>query len=433
MKKFVIIPFLLLLAGCAREEDKSFFTAGKALQYFEKVKSACDADNGRLWGVNLYGPVMFIDRTTRKITANQQDAQGTLKLKDGVYTGTYPRELVIYNTAGEFGGTLYAIAPLPVEEDEFRIVTRAVHGLFHRFQKLSGYQSAGYNTVNMDEKNARLWIKLEWKALRKALNSDSTERKVALRDALVFHGSNRELYHSYASDETRFENNEGLATFTYLLLSTSSYEDFKTRLLENLDRTYSMPSFARSYAGIHGALYASLLYQKGYDFRKLRADTTDLCKIVKDLYEIQLPEVCRDVAGSIALNYDLETIQSEENQRIADIKDRINKQVSTFIEKPIVFLELQSPYFDFEPEDVHPMDTLGTLYSRMRVADDWGKLTIDNGGCLVSNNYKSIRITAKGLKTEKSRLSGDGWQLLLNNGWEIVQVEQNYIIRRLLP
>jgi len=36
----------------------------------------------------------------------------------------------------------------------------------------------------MDEKVARLWIKLEWKALRKALNSEGEERQLAIRDAL---------------------------------------------------------------------------------------------------------------------------------------------------------------------------------------------------------------------------------------------------------
>ena len=433
MKKWIFIPLILLLAACSQEQDNSFFTPDKAILYFEKIKTACDADNGKIWGTNLYGPVMFIERTSRKITANQPDAEGLLKLKDGVYTGSYPRELVINNTAEYFGGTLFAMAPLPLEEDEFRIVTRAVHGLFHRFQKQSGYKLSGYNTANMDEKNARLWLKLEWKALSKALKSDSVERTFALRDALIFHCSNRELYHSYAIDETRFENNEGLATFTYLLLSTDSYEEYKTRLFETLDRIYSIPSFARSYGGIHGALYATLLYEKGFNFREIKADTTDLCELVKNEYSIQLPPICRDIAGSLAMNYDLETIQSEEKQRITEIMDRVTRQVATFIEKPIVFLELQSPYFDFEPEDVHPMDTLGTLYSRMRVADDWGKLTIDEGGCLVSNNYKSLRISAKGFRSEKSRITGDGWQLILNNDWEVIQVEQNYIVRRLMP
>ena len=81
----------------------------------------------------------------------------------------------------------------------------------------------------MDEKEARLWIKLEWKALRKAINSEGEERQLAIRDALIFRGSNRELYQKYADDENRFETYEGLATFTYTLLCTNSPEEFKTQ------------------------------------------------------------------------------------------------------------------------------------------------------------------------------------------------------------
>ncbi len=121
-------------------------------------------------------------------------------------------------------------------------------------------------------------------------------------------------------------------------------------------------------------------------------------KRLKILYEIQLPEVCRDVAGSIALNYEVGIIQNEEAEREADIKERIHRQISTFTEKPVVFLELESPYFDFEDSDIHPMDTLGILYSAIRVSDNWGKLTVENGGCLVSNNLKYLRITSRGYK-----------------------------------
>jgi hypothetical protein len=194
------------------------------------------------------------------------------------------------------------MAPLPNEEDEYRIVNRAIHALFHCFQQSIGYTSSGYNTGNMDEKNARLWIKLEWKALRKAMNSEGAEQKLAIRDALVFKGSNRELYQKYAADETRFENYEGLAAFTYIMLSTETHEEYKIRLLELLDRIYSMQSYARTYGAVTGALYADLLYDKGFDFKIIRSENVDLGDEVKKLYEIQLPEVCRDVAGSLALN-----------------------------------------------------------------------------------------------------------------------------------
>jgi hypothetical protein len=433
MNKWIILAFLFILSGCREEQQETYLTPEKAIQYFRKVEDACNRDNGKLWGKNLWGPVMYVDRNTRKIIANQPDKEGLLKLKDGIYTGTYPRELLIYNNAAKYGGTLFAMAPLPNEEDEYRILNRAIHGLFHCFQESTGYTSSGYNTVNMDEKNARLWMKLEWKALRKALNSEGSEQQVAIRDALVFKGSNREQYQEYADDEIRFENYEGLAAFTYTLLITRTPEENKNRMLEFLDRIYSMPSYNRSYGAVTGALYANLLYSKGYDFKLIRSENVDLGDEVKNLYDIQLPEVCRDVAGSLALNYEVDIIQSEEAKRIADIKERIHRLISTFTEKPVVFFELESPYFDFEDSDIHPMDTLGTLYSAIRVSDNWGKLTVENGGCLVSNNFKYLRITSKGYKADKNRVGGEGWHLVLNAGWELAQVNENYFVRKLRP
>jgi hypothetical protein len=285
----------------------------------------------------------------------------------------------------------------------------------------------------MDEKEARLWIKLEWKALRKAINSEGEERQLAIRDALIFRGSNREQYHKYANDENRFETFEGLATFTYTMLCTNSPEEFKTRLFENLDRIYSMDSYSRSYGSIEGALYTTLLYEKGFDIKKIKTDNFDFGSVVKDLYNIELPTICRDVGGSLAVNYNVEAILKEEAVRNTQIKQSILNQANIFTQKPVVFLELESPSFDFEPEDIHSLDSLGTLYNSIRVSDNWGKLTVEKGGCLVSNNLKFIRITAKSFKAEKNRISGDGWHLILNNDWELVPVEQNYFVRKLIP
>jgi hypothetical protein len=433
MKKWIFFPVLLILISCKGKNSESYFTTDKASRCFKDVEEICKRDNGKLWGKNLFGPIMFVERVTRRIVANQPDNEGLLKSKDGVYTGIYPKELVLSNAPVKFGGTQFAMVPLPAEEDEYRLKTRVIHSLFHLFQENEGVIASTFNSTNMDEKEARLWIKLEWKALRKAINTKGEDRQLAVRDALIFRGSNRELYHKYAEDENRFETYEGLTTFTYTLLCTNSPEEFKSRLFENLDRIYSMQSYARSYGFIHGALYASLLYDKGYDFKKIKTNSFDLGDAVKELYNIDLPAICRDVAGSLAVNYDIESVNKEEEKRDADIKENIHNQISIFTEKPVVFLELESPYFDFEPEDIHSLDTLGTLYNSMRVSDNWGKLTVDNGGCLVSNNLKFIRITAKAFKADKNHISGDGWHLLLNSEWELVPVDHNYFVRKLIP
>ena len=433
MKKWIFFAIFLPLIGCKTPPPDTYFTPEKATQYFREIKEICDKDDGKLWGQNLYGPLMFVDRSTRTIVSNKPDKEGLLKERGGVYTGVYPKELLINNAPVTFGGTHFAMAPLPSSEDPYRIRIRAIHSLFHMFQEKEGFASKGFNTSNMDEREARLWIKLEWKALRKAINSTGEEQLLAIRDALIFRGANRELYHKYATDENRFETYEGLSTFTYTLLCSKSPAEFKSRLFEFLDRIYSMQSYTRSYGFIHGALYATLLYDKGFDFTTIKTGDVDLGEKVKDLYGIELPAICRDVAGSLAVNYNIDEINREEEKRLTDIKENIDRQISTFTERPVVFVELESPYFDFEPEDIHSLDTLGTLYHALRVSDNWGKLTVERGGCLVANNYRYLRITARGFKVDKNRITGDGWHLILNDDWELVPVDQNYFIRKLVP
>jgi hypothetical protein len=433
MKNLILLLIPLFLAGCQSEKSTFYFTPEKALGYFRQVKEICDSDNGKLWGKNLYGPLMFVERNSRRIIANIPDKSGLLRGRDGVFTGTYPKENLISNTPVMFGGTLFAVAPIPAEENDYRIRTQAVHSLFHMYQKEEGKSSYGYNTNNMDEKEARLLIKLEWKALRKALTTSGEERQVAIRDALVFRGANREIYQKYARDENMFEDYEGLATFTYTMLCSGSYDEFLARMLESLDRVYDMQSYSRSYGFVHGALYATLLYDKDFDFSGIRTNDIDLGESVRKLYDIELPSVCRDVAGSLAMNYNIAEINTEEEKRLADLNESIHKLISKFTDKPVVFIELESPYFDFEPEDIHSLDTLGTLYNSIRVSDNWGKLTVNNVGCLVSNNFKFLRISAKGFKAAHRHISGDNWVLNLSNDYEIVAVNQNYFIRKLMP
>jgi len=433
MKRWHYIFLFLLLLGCKEETPDTYFTPEKARYYFNIIEEICNRDNGRLWGKNLYGNMMFVDRVSRKIIANAPDEDGLLKLKDNIYTGFYPRELLVDNTTIIFGGTRFAIAPLPPQEDSIRIITRGIHGLFHSIQKDAGIDPVRFNIKLMDGKSQRLLLKLEWRALRKALNSDGNDRSRSLRDALIFREARREQFPQEIKDENNFESYEGLATFTYSMISYNSPEESKKYLLDMLDRFYGFQSFSRSYGFVHGALYAFLANEKGVKFNIASTDTLDLAKIAKDTFNIELPAICRDVAGSLAVSYELESIYKEEEERLVQNKERIHRQISVFTEKPVVFLDLESPYFDFEPEDIRSIDTLGTIYTSIRISDNWGKLTVEKGGCLISYNLKTLRVTAKNLKESKSHYYGDGWHLILNNDWEVAEDGENYIVRKTLP
>ncbi|MCA1742013.1 MAG: hypothetical protein LC630_06050, partial [Bacteroidales bacterium] len=91
-----------------------------------------------------------------------------------------------------------------------------------------------------------------------------------------------------------------------------------------------------------------------------------------------------------------------------------------FREKPVVTITMESPNFSFEPEDINALDTLGTLYERLRVSDNWGRLAVDEGGALLTNDLRLLRVSAKDIVVDKTHISGAGWHLVLNDGWHAV-------------
>ncbi len=422
MRKALSICVILILASCKHEEKTQWFSADRAKDYFSIVEEACNNDNGRLWGENLYGPIMYVDGRNRTLYANFPDNEGLLKEKDGVYSGLLPKERIITNNVIEFGGVKYALVPLPEQDDRYRICTRTIHSLFHCFQDRHGLKPSTFSTRHLNEKNARLYLKLEWKALTNAITSSGEKRDQAIRDALVFRGARRELFPTAIADENKFENFEGLTTFTYIKLCTSGPDEIRQRLLEYLDRIYQNNSYAFGYGFVNGALYATLLNDKDFDFKQIETVDFDLGNAVLEAYGVTLPAVCRDVAGSLAFNYDIQAIRAEENEREAMINEYTHRIVTTFNEKPVVTITMESPNFSFEPEDIDYLDTLGTLYEKLRVSDNWGRLAVDNGGALITNDLRTLRVSAKDLLIERNHISGDGWHLVLNDGWQTEQV-----------
>jgi hypothetical protein len=423
MKPLITIAAIIILSSCNRKEGLDWFSAEKAGEYFKSVEEICNKDNGSLWGENLYGPVMFVDNLSREIYANVADSNGILKAREGIFTGVLPKERLITNNVIEFGGVRYAMVPLPDTEDRYRITARSVHSLFHCYQERHDLKPSTFNTRHLNDKNSRFYLKLEWKALISAIGATGELRRQAIRDALIFRGARRELFPEALTDENKFENYEGLTTFTYVKLCTEDNDEMRARILEYLDRIYSNSSYASGYGFVHGALYATLLNDMGFDFKQIKQADFDLGKATREAYGVTLPEVCRDIAGSLAMNYDVQAIRTEESEREAMINERTGKIVTTFFEKPVVTVTMESPNFSYEPEDINFLDSLGTLYERLRVSDNWGRLTVDDGGALLANDLRTLRISARVMEIDRNHISGAGWHLILNDGWQAVTGE----------
>jgi hypothetical protein len=113
------------------------------------------------------------------------------------------------------------------------------------------------------------------------------------------------------------------------------------------------------------------------------------------------------------------------------INENTRRIVTTFNEKPVLTINMESPNFSFEPEDIDYLDTLGTLYEKLRVSDNWGKLAVDNGGALLTNDLRMLRVSAKDFQAERNHISGAGWHLTLNEGWRAVPSgDGSYIISK---
>ncbi len=75
-----------------------------AHQYFQEARSACAQDGGKLWGISVCGPILFVDPATRTVVANQSDLQGLLTRKDEVFVGRLPDKQPIANAPVTWAG-----------------------------------------------------------------------------------------------------------------------------------------------------------------------------------------------------------------------------------------------------------------------------------------------------------------------------------------
>src|SRR5262245_28610237 len=91
MRRFVpgtgrILLLLLGASAASAQNAPAGIDLALARQYFEEARQRCADDGGRLWGRDLYGPMMFADDASRTLVANHQDPDGThLKPQDGVF------------------------------------------------------------------------------------------------------------------------------------------------------------------------------------------------------------------------------------------------------------------------------------------------------------------------------------------------------------
>jgi len=141
--------------------------AARARSYFQEAERICKQDGGKLWGVSLCGPMLFVDRATRRVVASQSDAEGHLTKDGDVFVGKLPEKVNIANTATDWAGVKWTMVIWPLPENTYDRADMMAHELWHRVQDDIGLPASGPPNNHLDSPEGRIWLQLEWRAFKR--------------------------------------------------------------------------------------------------------------------------------------------------------------------------------------------------------------------------------------------------------------------------
>ncbi|MFY9938130.1 MAG: hypothetical protein WAK33_14725 [Silvibacterium sp.] len=387
---------------------------------FAEAKALCQDDAGKLWGVSLCGPILFVDPDSRTLVANQPDAQGALTPQGGVNVGILPKSENFANTATDWSGTHWTEMMWPLPDELSRRDTLMLHELFHRIQdKLPFAPMRNASNAHLDTLDGRYTMLLEYRALARALNaSDDNERRVAIADALLFRADRYHLFLRAAADEKTLEMNEGLAQYTGVRLGNPQPGEAQAAALRDLNNQAKVPSLVRSFAYATGPAYGLLLDRCRPDWRTALQSGQTLPELLQSALKVSLPADLEQATQQQAARYDGVALHATESEREKKRQARLTLYRAQFIDGPSLSIPLQKMSVQFDPRTLQPLDDLGTVYPEIRISDVWGILEASKGA-LVKGEWGSVVITAP-TATTGSPIKGDGWTLELKPGWKLV-------------
>jgi hypothetical protein len=437
---FSSIMFLTAFSACPKSvaAQTAPFGSSLAKTYFLEAEGACDRDGGRTWRLQICGPILFVDSATRRLIANRPDPEGLLKESDGVYVGELPKSQPIANYSIKWSGQKWAmIVWSTVPEDEFRRLKLIIHESFHRVQDELKLVAAGGNTDHLNTLDGRLWMQLEWRALRLALLTSGAARRRSVEDALTFRQYRYSLFPEGAIAEKAWEMHEGLAEYTAFRISAKNQDELTRNLVDYISNApIARPSFVASFAYTSGAAYGVLLDRSKREWRKGLTSRSDLGVLLQRLMKIKPPPPTLSEATQRSEKYDGSALRAAEKAREEQLQARILVARKKFAEGPTLLIDRTSKgKLSFNSSNLLPIEALGTVYPVANAIDEWGNLSVTNGALMVfeEGRISKIYVSAVGIQLGKRPIEGDGWTLELTAGWGVVPDNQagNYILKKI--
>jgi hypothetical protein len=310
-----------------------------------------------------------------------------------------------------------------------------LHEMFHRVQDELGLSAGNPSNNHLDSMEGRVWLQMEWLALREAVTHRGVERKQALADALLFRAVRRQLFTQAAAEEERaLEMNEGLAEYTGVGLSGRTQDEWAGYLAAQLDQAAYGSSFVRSFAYTSGPAYGFLLDETKTPWRKGLKASDDLGMLVGRAYAIKLPDDLKRAAQDRLTLYGGDELRARELARETRRQQTLAKFRAKLVDGPVLVIPVTESFnYTFNPNNLAALDGVGTIYPTLRATDAWGILNVTDGALMTREAGKAAKVyVAAPVNTNASSIKGDGWTLELNTGWRLEAGARkgDYVLKR---
>jgi hypothetical protein len=392
-------------------------TSERALAKFQTI---CEAQGKALWGMSLCGPVAIVNPKTRWTVASERDAEGKFEKRGSVYIGLMPSEILVSNTAVDWGGKKWAeiISPLPL--DPYSRLNLVTHEAFHRIQEAAGLMGSDQPEAHLDTDTGRLWLRLELRALARALRSENDqEMRKAVANALLFRERRYALHNGAREREAAMERQEGLAEYTGTVVALKDTSEWIGRLARRVEAFEDSDAYARSFAYVTGPALGVLLDRMSTGWRaKVRGGASLESELIAAA-RFKVPADLTAAAETAAVHYGFVAVAAAEHEREARHQLLLDSLTKKFVDGPTLsFARTDKLYRSFNPNELVPFGAQGTYYPTGVFTAPWGKLQVESVGAILASDNMSVRVASPSDLNAKP-IEGPGWTLELAAGWII--------------
>lgn len=387
---------LWLVCPAAAQVDQE-----RAEAYFKEAAALCEHDGGRLWGVSLYGPMVFADARTRTLATNEPRP-----------TEEQPRSLGFANSPMEWGGTRWTAfiwdftTSLPDARTRNMFL---LHELFHRIQPELGLVTLKGQNAHLDNIEGRIWLRLEWRALAQALGQSGEDRRRAVSDAAAFRMARRSQFAGSAENERREEITEGLAQYTGTVAATASRAEAVASAVEQLAAAEQHETFLQQ-AYTAGVAYGILLDDASPDWRRAVRGNSDLGEML--LAALSVTPATNAVEAS--RHYGGAELRTAEEIRAEQRTAWMRELRSRFVDGPVLVVP-SGGGGSFNAVGATPIPGAGTVYVLpYHQKGAWGTLDATNG-VLVGDD--GTRRLPGPVRVDGATVTGEGWTVTVGTGW----------------